>query len=100
LKTDPNAAVRELESAAQLEVMDGSIPKTLVEIYAKTQRWTDVVRTARLSQFIDPYDVDVHAALAQALAALGRSAEARAELALKKQSEGLTRAAPLRPSPR
>ncbi|HEX9104945.1 MAG TPA: tetratricopeptide repeat protein, partial [Polyangia bacterium] len=82
LKREPDAAVRELEEAAKLEVMDGSIPKALVEIYAKDQRWADVVRTARLSQLIDPYDIDVHAALARALFALGRAPEARVEIAL------------------
>ncbi|MGZ3429168.1 MAG: tetratricopeptide repeat protein, partial [Polyangia bacterium] len=82
MKSDVDAAAVELEKAAELEVMEASIPKTLVELYAKKQRWADVVRAARLSQFIDPYDVDVHSALAQALFALGRPAEARAEIDL------------------
>ena len=82
LKSDEEAALGELERAAQLEVMDGSIPKTLVEIYGKKQRWADVVRTARLSQFIDPYDVAVHTMLARALFALGKPAAARTEIDL------------------
>ncbi|HEX6837428.1 MAG TPA: tetratricopeptide repeat protein, partial [Polyangia bacterium] len=85
LKTQPDAAVAELEEAARLEVMDGSIPKALVEIYSKDKRWADVVRTARLSQFIDPYDVDVHAAAARALFALGRAPEARVEIELARK---------------
>ena len=118
LKSDEDAAARELETAAELEVMDGSIPKTLVEIYARKRRWADVVRAARLSQFIDPYDVAVHTELARALYALGKPADARAEIALglacaptDAERAALTRlratpgagskaAAPLRPSPR
>ena len=78
LKTEPAAATAALEKAAQLEVMDASIPKALVELYAKDERWADVVRTARLSQFIAPYDVDVHIQLARALYATGKPAEAQA----------------------
>lgn len=100
LKSEPDVAVAELEQAAKLEVMDSSIPKALVEIYAKKQAWADVVRTARLSQMIDPYDVEVHDALARALAALGHKDEARVELELKKQSAASTAGAPPRPSPR
>ncbi|HXU68508.1 MAG TPA: tetratricopeptide repeat protein [Polyangia bacterium] len=85
LKAEPATAVAALEKAAQLEVMDSSIPKTLVEIYAKDERWADVVRTARLSQFIDPYDIDVHAQLARALYATGKPAEAKAEIELALQ---------------
>jgi len=94
LKSDHDAALRELETAAQLEVMDGSIPKALVEIYAKKERWADVVRTARLSQLIDPYDFDVHAAMEKALTALGRRDEARVEAALKVQSAALKAGGP------
>src|SRR5262249_34109988 len=83
-KSAGDAALAELEKAAELEVMDSSIPKALVEIYAKKQRWVEVVRTARLSQMIDPYDVDVHGALAHALQALGKKDEAKIELELKK----------------
>ena len=100
LKTDQDAALRELESAAQLEVMDGSIPKALVEIYEKKQRWADVVRTAKLSQLIDPYDFDVHAAMEKALTALGRRDEARVEARLKLQSAALKAGGPPPPSPR
>jgi len=100
LKSDGDAAVAELEKAAELEVMDSSIPKALVEIYAKKQRWADVVRTAHLSQMIDPYDVEVHDALARALTALGMKDEAKVELQLKKQSAASTGAAPPPPSPR
>lgn len=100
LKSEPDTAVAELEQAAKLEVMDSSIPKALVEIYAKKQAWADVVRTARLSQLIDPYDVEVHDALARTLAALGHKDEARVELELKKQSAASTAGAPPRPSPR
>ena len=100
LKSEPDVAVAELEQAAKLEVMDSSIPKALVEIYAKRQAWADVVRTARLSQMIDPYDVEVHDALARALAALGHKDEARVELELKKQSAASTTGAPPPPSPR
>ncbi len=89
VKTDEEAAARELEKAAELEVMDASLPKKLVEIYAKKQRWPDVVRAAKLAQDIDPYDVDVHDALARALAATGRKAEAKVELELKKQCEAM-----------
>jgi tetratricopeptide (TPR) repeat protein len=100
IKTDGDAAVAELEKAAELEVMDSSIPKALVEIYAKKQRWADVVRTARLSQMIDPYDVEVHGALARALLALGKKDEAKVELELRKQSAASTGAALPPPSPR
>ena len=82
MKTDEEATLHELEKAAELEVMDGSIPKALVELYGKRQRWADVVRTARLSQLIDPYDVDVHTQLARALSALARPGEARVEIEL------------------
>jgi tetratricopeptide (TPR) repeat protein len=99
LKTQPDAAAAELETAAKLEVMDSSIPKALVEIYTKKQAWADVVRTARLSQMIDPYDVEVHGAMARALLALGRKDEARVELELRKQSAAI-RGAPPPPSPR
>ena len=92
--------MHELEKAAELEVMDGSIPKALVEIYAKKQRWADVVRTARLSQFIDPYDFDVHAAMEKALTALGRRDEARVEARLKLESAALKAGGPPPPSPR
>jgi Flp pilus assembly protein TadD len=98
-KTQPDAAAAELEAAAKLEVMDSSIPKALVEIYTKKQAWADVVRTARLSQMIDPYDVEVHGAMARALLALGRKDEARVELELRKQSAAI-RGAPPPPSPR
>jgi hypothetical protein len=90
LKSEPNVAVAELEQAAKLEVMDASIPKALVEIYVKDKRWADVVRTARLAQFIDPYDVDVHAALEKALLALGRADEAHVEEKLRRESAALT----------
>ncbi|MGZ3406792.1 MAG: tetratricopeptide repeat protein, partial [Polyangia bacterium] len=100
LKTDEAAALPELEKAAELEVMDASLPKALVEIYAKKQRWADVVRTAKLSQMIDPYDVEVHDALERAYKALGRSDEARTEALLKKQSAASTGAELPRPSPR
>ncbi|HEY1586109.1 MAG TPA: hypothetical protein VGH63_10520, partial [Polyangia bacterium] len=100
LKTDQDAAVRELEKAAELEVMDGSIPKALVEIYEKKQRWADVVRVARLSQFIDPYDFDVHASMEKALTALGRRDEARVEARLKLESAALKAGGPPPPSPR
>ncbi len=85
LKSEPDAAVAELEKAAELEVMDASIPKALVEIYAKDGRWSDLMRAARLSQFIDPYDIDVHLALARALYATGRTADGNAELTLARQ---------------
>jgi tetratricopeptide (TPR) repeat protein len=85
LASDETTALAELERAAELEVMDGSIPKTLVELYAKKGRWADVVRTARLSQLIDPYDVAVHTAMARALFALGKPADAREEIALADQ---------------
>ena len=81
-KSDEEAALRELEKASQLEVMDGSLPKTLVEIYARKQRWADVVRAAKLAQYIDPYDVAVHLELARALLALGRGSDGRAEIDL------------------
>jgi tetratricopeptide (TPR) repeat protein len=87
LKTDVNGALAELETAAQLEVMDGSIPKLLVEEYAKEQRWAELVHAARLSQFIDPYDVDVYQKLAVALMALGKHVEAKAEIALALQCD-------------
>lgn len=100
LNSDADAAARELEAAAKLEVMDASIPKALVELYEKKQRWADVVRAARLSQLIDPYDVEVHEAMGKALTALGRRDEARAEAALTRASAALTKGAPPRPSPR
>jgi cellulose synthase operon protein C len=100
MKSDDAAALPELEKAAELEVMDASIPKALVELYAKKQRWADVVRTAKLSQMIDPYDVEVHDALERAYKALGRGDEARTEALLKKQSAALTTGAPPPPSPR
>jgi tetratricopeptide (TPR) repeat protein len=87
LPSDAAAGLAALEKAAALDVMDGSIPKTLVLEYAKRSRWADVVRTARLSQFIDPYDVGVHTALARALAALGHGTEARAEIDLALQCD-------------
>jgi cellulose synthase operon protein C len=87
LATEPDAALKEFETAAQLEVMDGAIPKLLVDEYAKRNRWSDVLRAAKLSQMIDPYDVDVHAKLAQALFALGKNAEAKAEIALALQCD-------------
>jgi tetratricopeptide (TPR) repeat protein len=80
LKSDEPAALRELEAAAQLENMDASIPKLLVERYAKAQRWADVVHASTLAQYIDPYDIDVHVARARALWALGRGPEARTEV--------------------
>ncbi|MCA1665791.1 MAG: hypothetical protein LC659_16235, partial [Myxococcales bacterium] len=100
LKSDPDAAVHELEKAAELEVMDGSIPKALVELYEKKQRWADVVRAGRLSQLIDPYDVEVHAAMEKALTALGRGDEARVEGRLKLESAALKAGGPPPPSPR
>ena len=100
LKSEPDQAVRELEEAAKLEVMDASIPKALVEIYDKEQRWADVVRTARLSQLIDPYDVEVHAAMTRALLKLGRADEAHVEDRLRRESAALTGAGLPPPSPR
>jgi tetratricopeptide (TPR) repeat protein len=100
VKTDEEAALREFERAAELEIMDGSIPKTLVALYAKRKRWADVERAAKLAQFIDPYDVEVHDALARAYAALGRAEEARVELELKKSCASLTAASPPPPAPR
>jgi hypothetical protein len=80
LKSDVPAALRELEVAAQLENMDATIPKLLVERYAAAQRWADVLRAATLVQYIDPYDGEVHLARAKALLALGRAADARTEI--------------------
>jgi tetratricopeptide (TPR) repeat protein len=82
LKTDEPAALREWETAAQLDVMDPAIPKALVEHYDKLGRWADVLRAATLAQNIAPYDVDVHLARARALQQLGRGGEARAEIDL------------------
>ncbi|HWE31258.1 MAG TPA: hypothetical protein VHB97_24795, partial [Polyangia bacterium] len=82
LKTDEAGALREWETAAQLDIMDASIPKALVEHYDKLGRWDDVVRASVLAQNIAPYDVDVHVARAHALMKLGRAAEAKSEIAL------------------
>ncbi len=112
LKTDEAAALREWETAAQLDVMDASIPKALVEHYDKLGRWADVVRASTLAQNIAPYDVDVHVARARALQQLGRAAEAKSEIELglacapnEAQEAALTAlrqkaAAPPRPAPR
>jgi tetratricopeptide (TPR) repeat protein len=80
LKTDEPAALQELETAAQLENMDASIPKLLVEHYAGLQRWNDVLRSSTLVQMIDPYDIATHVARVKALLALGKRDEARAEV--------------------
>ena len=82
LKTNEDEALKELEKAAELEVMDASIPKLLVERYAAKERWADVVRTAKLSQLIDPHDAGVHAAMARAYLALGNKRDAAVEIDL------------------
>lgn len=100
LKSDEAAAIRELETAAQLDIMDASIPKTLVELYAKRGRSADVVRAGKLAQMIDPCDADVHAAMARAYGALGRAADARVELDLKQACAASPAASPPTPAPR
>jgi tetratricopeptide (TPR) repeat protein len=82
LKTSEDEALKELEKAAELEVMDASLPKLLVERYAAKARWPDVVRAGKLSQLIDPYDAGVHAAMARAHLGLGNKSEAVAEIDL------------------
>jgi Flp pilus assembly protein TadD len=75
-------ALRELEHAAELEIMDPAIPKLLVEKYAAAKRWNELLAAASKSQLIDPFDVEVRSARARALLALGRGDEARREIEL------------------
>ncbi|MDB4967228.1 MAG: repeat-containing protein [Myxococcales bacterium] len=82
LKTNEDEALKELERAAELEVMDASIPKLLVERYGKKERWADVVRAGKLSQMIDPYDAGVHAQMARAYLGLGKKSDADVEIEL------------------
>jgi len=87
LKTDEPAALRELEQAAQLDVMDGSITKTLMEKYAGRGDWKKVVEWGPRALYIDLYDAAVHKYYAQGLLALGKKKEARAEIEAAEKCE-------------
>jgi cellulose synthase operon protein C len=80
LKTDEPAALRELEQAAVLDVMDGSITKILVEKYAARADWKKVREWAPKALFVDLYDPALHKYYAQALIELGDKKQARIEL--------------------
>jgi cytochrome c-type biogenesis protein CcmH/NrfG len=79
LKSDLPAALKELEEGARLDVMDGSITKTLVEKYAGLKNWPKVIEWAPRALFIDLYDAQIHKLYAEALTAVGKKKEARAE---------------------
>ncbi len=87
LKSDPPAALRELEEAARLDVMDGSITKTLVEKYAGAGNWPKVAEWAPKALFVDLYDAALHKYYAQAWLAAGKKKEARAEIVAAGQCE-------------
>jgi Peptidase MA superfamily len=87
LKSDEPAALKELEAAARLDVMDGSITKTLLEKYAARKEWAKVVEWGPKAQFVDLYDAAVHKYYAQGLLALGKKKEAQAEIDAALQCE-------------
>jgi tetratricopeptide (TPR) repeat protein len=80
LKSDEPAALKELEEAARLDVMDGSITKALMEKYSARKDWPKVVEWGPKALFIDLYDAAVHKIYAEGLLQLGRKKEARAEI--------------------
>jgi predicted Zn-dependent protease len=87
LKTREDDALRELEAAARLEVMDGAVPKKLVEMHAAKGHWQKVIELAPLALYIEPYDAALHLRWARALVELGRGKEAVAELAAVDECE-------------
>jgi hypothetical protein len=80
LTSDEPAALRELEEAARLDVMDGSITKLLMDKYAARANWPKVAEWAPRALFVDLYDAALHKYYAQALLELGKKKEARAEI--------------------
>jgi Tfp pilus assembly protein PilF len=81
LKTDEPAALAELEQAARLDVMDGSITHLLVEKFALRKAWPKVIEWAPRALDVDLYDGKLHRDYAAALDAVGRKADAEKERA-------------------
>jgi hypothetical protein len=110
LKSDEPAALKELEEAARLDVMDGSITKTLLEKYAARKEWAKVVEWGPKALFVDLYDPVVHKDYAEGLLALGKKKEAKAEIdaallcdpddKLKAELKALVTSAPAASTPR
>jgi tetratricopeptide (TPR) repeat protein len=80
LKSDEPAALKELEAAARLDVMDGAITKTLMQKYGARKDWAKVVEWGPKALFVDLYDPVVHKIYAEGLWQLGKKKEARAEV--------------------
>ncbi len=66
----------ELEAAFRLDPQNDSAAKQIVFNEARAGRPTRVIEFAPIAIFIDPGDADLHAALARALAATGKTAAA------------------------
>ncbi len=70
----------ELEKAATIDIMDGSITKHLLEKYVEKKDWSDAMRAGERALFVNLFDGEVHMNLARAYGAVKRNADAKSEL--------------------